>query len=144
MKVMNKLGTPVVNILTFSFIMISGEAFGGPYAMYLLGALPHGINYSMLGMGGILCLLISQIFFNGEKKHWMKPALQIMGILLAILSLYIFFAQDRRQYNYATFVQTVPLLTLFFFSISILCGTVLAFMQLTDLKGKKPHSHSLL
>ncbi|MEI6949856.1 hypothetical protein V9K67_21900 [Paraflavisolibacter sp. H34] len=132
-------GHPRATIITFCLVMISGEAFGGPYLIYLLLALPHGGLYSLVGVGGILCLYIGHKI-QGTKKHWVKPVLQLSGILLTILSLFIFFALDRRHYNYGTFEQTVPLVTLFLFGLSALCGIILAMQHLSGRKREQPHS----
>jgi hypothetical protein len=130
MKAIHIIGHPISNIILFMLVLISGEAWGGFYIVYLLVALPHGSIHSLLGIGGLLCLYLSYKIYRKEKKHWVRPALHLAGILLAVLSLYVFFIRDTSKYNYATFEQSVPLLSLLLFGISILCGVVSAVVRL--------------
>ncbi|MEI6949741.1 hypothetical protein V9K67_21315 [Paraflavisolibacter sp. H34] len=134
MKALRIAGYPLAQLFTFVLILISGEAFGGPYLVYLILALPHGGDYSVLGTGGILCLYICHKLYRIKRRAWVKPVLHLAGILLTLLSLYIFFINDRIRYNYGTFLQSVPLVTLWLFGISVLCGMVLAVIQLARLR----------
>ena len=119
MKILNFIGHPIFIISSFLLILISGEAFGGPYIVYLFFGLPHGAGYSLFAAAGIICLSVSLKHFPGKIN--LSLLLQIFGILFLLASLFLFFQNERLRYNDATFIQTVPVLTLILFGTSIIC-----------------------
>ncbi len=130
MKLLKIIGHPVAIISVFLLVMISGESFGVPYLLYLILALPHGGSYALLAVGGILLLSFSS---NREVK-WriLNPVLRLVGILLLILSLYVFFQCSRGHYNANTFEQTVPILSLVVLSIFMFSGIIVNILQLLN------------
>jgi hypothetical protein len=91
MKLIKIVGHPIVVIVTFLFILVSGKAFGGPYFIYLLLALPHGADYAVLGFLGLLGLLISYAVYRSQTKRWLKPALALLSVTVLLYSLSVFF-----------------------------------------------------
>ncbi len=140
MKALKIIGHPVLIISIFLLILISGQAFGGPYLLYLILGLPHGATYAVSGFVGLVCLFISYKIYRGEPTHWIKPALALTGIGGLLYSLYVFFADDRLHYNYSTFEQSVPLLSLILFGVSIACGIVISVFTLIEFISKKDNS----
>lgn len=141
MKALKIIGHPVLIMSLFMLILISGEAFGGPYLLYLILGLPHGVDYAVIGFLGLVCLFVSYKIFRGKGRNWLKPTLNLIGILLLLLSLYIFFINDRMRYNYNTFSQSVPMVSLILFGISVVCGIIINGLSLIITIPKKNGSH---
>jgi apolipoprotein N-acyltransferase len=96
--------------------MISGENFGGFYLLYLLMALPHFGSYAVLALLAVILLIVSFKRFRNENYR-VGNALNIIGAFLLILSLFIFFWRDVQHYNYSTFYELVPQISLVVFGI---------------------------
>jgi CHASE2 domain-containing sensor protein len=107
MKFINVISHPLIQILSFVIILISGESFGGPFGVYLYHAGKEGISFALIGLLGIALCFISLFFY----RHW----LQLGGAALMVLSLVCFFVQPQGSYNYGTFKEVVPLLTILLF-----------------------------
>ena len=97
--------------------MISGQHLGGFYLLYLLLALPHGGMHSLLALFGIVLLLISYNKYKRKKIYLIESIINMVAIILLILSLFSFFYNDKEHYNFGTFYQIVPQITLVIFSI---------------------------
>jgi amino acid transporter len=136
MKLLKIIGHPVLVMSMFLLVLISGQALGGPYMLYLILGLPQGADYAVTGVIGLICLFVSYKIYRGENKHWIKPVLGLFGILLLLFSLYIFFYKDKMRYNYNTFEQSVPIISLALLAICIVSGLVLYLLQLFDLLKK--------
>lgn len=108
MKLLSIITHPIFQVISFLIVLISGESFGGPYAMYLYHAAFDGLLYAWVGIVGIIICLIS-IF-------WEQKKLQIIAAIFMSLSLIIFFTQTNGSYNYGTFHQLLPMLTLLLFA----------------------------
>jgi hypothetical protein len=112
MKILKKvIAHPLLLILSFCAIIISGEHLGGFYIMYIAMGLSVAAFHSIFGTIGILCLLIS---------HYSKTrsfVLNLAGITCMIVSLFRFFLQPNGSYNYNTFNQFLPLASLIIFGI---------------------------
>lgn len=134
MKIISILGYPLTIISVFFLLLISGSAFGGPYIIYILVGLPHGADYSLFAVFGILSLCITMYITKPNKFYWAKAALMITGIILLGLSLFVFFQRDRMRYNYETFEQTVPVISFVVFGITILCGLIISVWQIAKLR----------
>ncbi|MEP7374574.1 MAG: hypothetical protein ABI675_14365 [Chitinophagaceae bacterium] len=117
MKTFNILTHPVLLIVSFLFILISGEHMGGFYLMYLLIALPHGSSHALLGLIGVLLLVISYTRYKRAYSPFIGPVLNILGVCCLVLSLAIFFYKDKQGYNDGTFEQLVPQITLTIFGL---------------------------
>jgi membrane protease YdiL (CAAX protease family) len=126
MKLFKILSHPYTLIVSFLFIVISGEHLGGFYALYVLLGLLQGAVHSLLGFFGIIVLLAT--YHSGwEPKSLKRKMLNIVGVGLLFSSVYFFFANDTERYNWGTFEQSVPLFTLFFTGFIALCFLVGAF-----------------
>ncbi|MDQ3681601.1 MAG: hypothetical protein M3352_00845 [Bacteroidota bacterium] len=140
MKILKIVGHPVLIMSMFLLILISGEAFGGPYLLYLILGLPHGTDHAIVGFLGLFCLFTSYKIYRNKKEHWSKPALALMGMLGLLFSLYIFFSNDKMRYNYSTFEQTVPLFSLALFGLCIICGLIINGFKLIDSIGRRSNT----
>lgn len=116
MKLLRFITHPYTLIICFFAIMISGENFGGFYLLYLLMALPHFGSYAVLALLAVILLIVSFKRFRNENYR-VGNALNIIGAFLLILSLFIFFWRDVQHYNYSTFYELVPQISLVVFGI---------------------------
>ena len=105
---------PLVIILLFCGIIISGEETGGFYIFYILLGLPHFVLHSVLGILGIISLL-----FTHYNKKIKLSFVRVLGACCMISSLLYFFLQPNGSYNYDTFHQILPLSILIVFGILI-------------------------
>ncbi len=85
--------------------------------MYLLFALPHGGVHAILGLIGIFLILTSYYKFKRMKQYRIESYLNIVGLVLLLLSIVFFFYNDKDGYNYQTFDQTGPLVTMILFVV---------------------------
>lgn len=110
---------PVVIIIAFLLILISGEHLGGFYLLYILLGLPHGAVHSLLAIVGIGLLFFTNYKYQQQFIFNIEPVLNIMGGIMILLSLFLFFYNDKSHYNYGTFYQTIPVILLSVFSLSV-------------------------
>lgn len=110
------LSSPVLLIISFLGIIISGESFGGFYVWYLINALKEGILYSILGLSGISLILIVSAFADRQYLKTLASLLNLVAGLLLISSLIVFFMNKGGAYNWSTFQQIIPLTSLIIFS----------------------------
>ncbi len=130
MKTLKFISHPATVIICFLLVLISGEHLGGFYLLYVLLGLPHGSIHSILAILGISILLFSNYKYKQSFKTLIEPFLNIVGIICLCLSLFFFFYRDENHYNYATFYQTVPQITLAVFSIFMLIYLILNVTKL--------------
>ena len=131
MKAIKLITHPAILIISFLFILISGEHWGGFYLLYLLFALPYAGVHALLAVCGLLILVFSYIKYSRTKKSIIEPVLNIIGSGCLVLSLYLFFHQDKKGYNNGTFEQLVPQITL-----TLFCLLTIAFV-INNLSSKK-------
>jgi hypothetical protein len=136
MKRIRKVIThPLLIILFFCGILISGEQMGGIYLLYLLLGLPHLVSHSVLGITGILCLL-----FSYYSKKLMGIVTNIVGGICMIASLVYFFIQPNGSYNNGTFYQFLPLLSLIIFGVLVLIFVISNVISVfNNLNNKNGH-----
>ena len=121
MKAIKILTHPYSLIISFFMIIISGEHIGGIYLLYLLLALPTGAIHTILAYGGVGLLLLNHHKYGNKNTYLKKLILNLGGLSFLFLSIYFFFINDKERYNYGTFHQTVPLITLVTFFIVAIC-----------------------
>jgi hypothetical protein len=121
MKATKIITHPYLLIAIFLLIIVSGEHWGGFYLLYLLLALPHGGAHAICAVLGIAILLFSYHKYHRSRIYIIENLLNIIGALLLLLSLFLFFYNDKRGYNSGTFSQAVPLIVLGLFSLVALC-----------------------
>ncbi len=107
---------PAVVCILFCFIIISGESTGYFYLTLLMLGLSHGLLHSVLGIGGLLLLA----FLGIKKNSVLIIILRLLGSASLLLSLVRFFTQPGGSYNYNTFHEVVPLVSLIVFCIVLL------------------------
>jgi hypothetical protein len=134
MKAIKIITHPAVLIISFLFILISGEDWGGFYLTYLLLALPHAGIHALLAVAGLLILASSRLKFKDAKKQVIEPLLNITGAVCLVLSLYVFFHNDRSGYNNGTFEQFLPLITVLLFGLITIGFVVFNFLSLPGIK----------
>lgn len=120
MKAIKIITHPVLLIISFLFILISGKSFGGFYMLYLLLALPHGGVHSLVAVAGILLLVFALVRFRRENKYMIEAIINIIGAACLVISLFLFFNKDKSGYNEGTFEQIVPQMTLLLFGLLVL------------------------
>jgi hypothetical protein len=120
MKLFKILSHPYTLILSFLFIVISGQHLGGFYALYVLLGLIHGVVHSVLAFLGILVLLVTH-HSSWPQNSLIRQVLSVTGVGLLFASLYFFFTNDKVHYNWGTFEQGFPMFTLFLTSFIALC-----------------------
>ena len=128
MKTIKIISHPITLITCFLLVLISGQHLGGFYLLYILLGLPHGAIHSILAMAGILVVLFSNNKYKRKFNYLIEPILNMAGVLMLSLSLLFFFINDKEQYNYSTFNQTVPLLSLIVFGIVALSFSLSNFI----------------
>ena len=137
MKAIKILSHPHILIVSFLLVLISGEHFGGFYLLYLMLGLPHWGLHSIAAFLGIALLVFSYMKYKGRGVFLIAPVLNMIGSLLLIASLFLFFYNDREHYNYGTFYQVVPMVMLVVFSLLSVAFLVDNVIDLTskNLKG---------
>ena len=116
MKLRNIITHPLAVMISFMIVLISGEHVGGFYIIYLLMGITHGTVPSLLGIGGII-LLAPGLLIAQRKQASSIYLLNITGILLMMLSLFLFFFNDIQLYNINTFYQFIPFCTIILFCL---------------------------
>jgi hypothetical protein len=119
MKALKIITHPYTLITSFLLIIISGEHLGGFYALYILLALFYGGMHSLLGVSGVILLIVARNL-KGKAQNSFSGILNIGGAIFMILSIIIFFYMDKDGYNYGTFHQTVPIISLILFGLLVL------------------------
>lgn len=134
MKAIQLINHPVTIIISFLFILISGEHWGGFYMLYLLLALPHGGLHALLGFAGVLMLVVAMNKKIQISRNKNSSLLRLFGVLFLIASLLSFFTQKGAEYNYGTFNQLMPVITLVLFIVLATCMVMNNVMILTNRK----------
>ena len=124
MKLFKFFSHPLLLILLFCAILISGQSFGGFYLMYLVMALPGGAGFSIVAAIGIGLIIFNLLKLKRSKQYRIEAIVNIIGACLLILSLIMFFHNDKNNYNQQTFYQVVPMLTIMLFIITTVCFVI--------------------
>lgn len=118
MKWINIIGNPVVFMMLYLLLLIEGnENFGGFYVMYIVGALQAGLLYAKVAAIGLLFVFIGYVL-NGQYLQPLKAVVYFSGLILMVLSLFIFFADGNKS---ATFELFIPIMTFILYTISGIC-----------------------
>ena len=135
MKPIKIISHPLILITAFSFILISGEHLGGFYLLHILLGLSHGAIHSVLAVAGIGIICFSYYRYKREFTYLIGPVLDIAGAMLMMLSLFLFFYRDKSQYNYSTFYQLVPQITLAVFMIVMFCFLITSVIRIRQVSA---------
>ncbi|MBC7886653.1 MAG: hypothetical protein H7Z13_02105 [Ferruginibacter sp.] len=130
MKLIKIISHPATLIICFLLVLISGQHLGGFYLLYILLGLPHGAVHSILGVMGVGILLFSHYKYKRAFIYMIEPLLNIAGVILLGLSLFLFFYNDRSQYNYSTFYETLPQISMVLFAFLIASFLVINLIKL--------------
>lgn len=142
MKLFKILSNPYTLILCYSFIMISGEHWGGFYATYVLLALPAGYIHSLLAVAGMIAIIVNYHWMGKQTNKITGQLMNVLGVLLLLASIVYFFKKDVRQYNWGTFEQGYPLFTICLAALVSICFLLGTFWQ--QLVSKKGHTLNIV
>ena len=117
MKAIKIITHPYILIISFFMIMVSGKHMGGFYLLYLLSALPYWGIHALLAFLGTVLLVFSYYKYQRRKAYHIESILNIAGTFLLLFSLVLFFYNDKEHYNYRTFYQVVPQISLVLFGL---------------------------
>jgi len=67
--------------------------------------------HALLAIAGIIILLVNHAF-QLSKTSYLRQVINFIAVLFLFSSLYFFFHNDKQHYNYGTFEQTVPIITM--------------------------------
>ena len=133
MKALKIIGHPVLLISLYLLLIIEGDQFGGFYLLYLVMAIPHGVPYAIVALIGLLCVFTGYKVYR-TKTHFIKPTLYLLGFIIMLFSLVLFFGKGNK---WSTFELTVPLLTFIIFGVCSLCFLVNAFYLFIESRVNK-------
>lgn len=122
---LNILSHPIAQIISFSIILVGSPYFGGPYLYFVVGSFKEGYVYGILGVIGIVVTLIS-LFMKA------KGYMQVIGLLLMILSLAIFFFSSTWTNAVVTILNVAGLATLLLFVAICILVPLRFFKMETD------------
>ena len=114
MKAFNILTHPILLSISFSFIIISGDKFNWFYLLGLLMGLTEMHAHSLIGVVSMLLILILPNVTTSETS---KKVLNAIGAIGMLLSLFLFFINDERHYNWETFSEPSSIATLILFGV---------------------------
>ena len=135
MKLLYIIGHPLTMVIVFSMVVISGEATGGLYAMYILLGIPFGVLHAWIALAAIISMLLGYYNFR-SRMMLLKPLLYLFSCGMMLLALLLFF-ENSKGYNDATFRQTVPLISFVVFGICMI-SCVLYSLRILFLQLRKP------
>lgn len=115
MKMINTIAHPLIVLLLFLLLLISGEHTGGIYLQYILMGLSISALHAFLATAGILVLIVAYLF--PLKIGRLKFILTVIALIMMSSGLVVFFIESR-GYNDATFFQSGPLISLTLFAIA--------------------------
>jgi hypothetical protein len=141
MKVIKIITHPYTVIISLFIILINGEGWGGFFVLYLLFGLPYAVIHSLLALLGVVLLLVNYYKYKGKKEGLSNYVIEIIGVFLLMLSIFIFFYTDKQHYNYGTFYQLVPVITLILFTIIALSSIIVNIISVYKTAAKKSYHH---
>ncbi|MEO5997435.1 MAG: hypothetical protein ABIN89_11900 [Chitinophagaceae bacterium] len=112
---------PYTLVISFSLVFISGQPMSGFYFLYLVLGLYYGAIYSIIGSLGICVILFSHFKFKGTHKNLDAGFINLIGAVLLIISLFLFFYLTRDVNISTIFVQLFPFISLLIFCILVTC-----------------------
>jgi len=121
MKLRSVITHPYTLVISFFLVCISGQPFGGFYFNHFVMGLYYGTVYSITGGAGILIILFGHFKFKGPQNQLDAGFINLIGALLMIISLFLFFYLTGNINISAYIVQLLPLLSLLAFCILVTC-----------------------
>ncbi len=104
---------PVMQLISFSIIMIGGEIFAAPYLWYVRYASADGQVFAIVG---VIAMMVSLVSIPVRRY-----GLQLLGLTIMWVSLIIFFAQAHHKASMFQFpITEITLLLFIAVSVSVL------------------------
>lgn len=138
MKILKIITHPVLLVVSFSFIIISGEKMSWPYVFAVLLGLTQLYLHSILGIIGIMSLLINSY---STKSPIRKHIIYFIASCLLILSLIAFFRVDTEHQNWDTFKDPISKFTLELFGLLVLIFLIKQIVSIIRLLSEKGDHH---
>lgn len=121
MKIVKWIGHPVILMIIYLLLIIDGDEFGGFFMLYLLLSLPHFVPYALIAAIGLFLMVLA---FNAKGGKKNVSIFYLVGYILMILSLIIFFSKGNK---WKTFELGIPLISFILFAISSICFLIWQF-----------------
>ncbi len=119
MKIKILLTHPFTLIANFLLVIISGPWYSHFYFQELITGLLNGELYSIFGIVGILIIVFSHFKYKEVINNLEACFINLIGGVLLIVSLCLFFYRVKVISVSGTFVQIVPLISLLTFCILV-------------------------
>ncbi len=135
MKVIKIITHPYLIISSLFCIIIFGKGWAGFYLLYLLFGLPYGAIHSLLALCGIVLLLVGNQKYKRKKESVIECLMEIIGVFLLMLSVFLFFYNDKKNYNFPTFHELLSLIMLILFliiSFASIVNNVIAIYKISE------------
>ena len=126
MKWIKYTGHPVLVMSLYLLLLIEGAHFGGFFLLYLLMSLSVGALFAVTALIGLLIVFIGYKIYR-KNPHPIKPILYILGFVIMIIALLIFFERKERL---ETFETAIPTFTFVLFGMVSLAYIINAFLLL--------------
>lgn len=114
---------PIIQLISFSWILVGSAHFGGPYLFFVVGGITDAELYAIVGVAGIVLL--------GMLVFYSKPIFQLLATICCNASLLLFFVGSTNDHSHASFSETLPLITLIIFCLI----QILVILKLTRWKN---------
>lgn len=99
---------PLMQLFSFSIILIGSPSFAGPYLLFVFGAGLTGIAF---GWVGILAILLTATSLYQPIRKLLQP----LGLLTMWISLGIYYKQAPEENIQETTAHILPMLTVIWF-----------------------------
>ncbi len=119
MKLKILITHPFTLIASFLLVFIGGQHQGYFYFQELIAGLIYGEVYSIVGSFGIFTILFCHFKYKGVTNNLEACFINLIGSVLLIISLFLFFYHMEGIYVSQTFIQIVPLISLLVFCILV-------------------------
>ncbi len=114
---------PIIQLISFSWILVGSAHFGGPFLFFVVGGITDAQLYAIVGVSGIVLL--------GMLVFYSKPIFQLLATICCIASLLLFFMGSSNSKAHISFSETLPLITLIIFCLI----QILVILKLTRWKN---------
>lgn len=114
---------PIIQLISFSWILVGSAHFGGPYLFFVAGGVTDAELYAIVGVAGIVLL--------GLLVFYPKPVFQLLATICCIVSLLLFFVGSANDHAHTSFSEILPLITLILFCLI----QILVILKLTRWKN---------
>lgn len=125
MKLLTIISHPYTLLTSFFFIIVGGQQIDTFYLLYLVTGLPNGSWYSIAGLLGIGVILYSHIRYREHDTSMDEHFTNLIGVIMLVLSLFLFFYSNSGAFDYGAFNQWVLLTSIMIFCIFVTCFIVI-------------------